>query len=289
MKVLITGGAGLLGSYWANHIKNKYEIHATYNLNKPNYDGTVFHQIDLLNSEKIEHLIDQILPSIIIHTVGITNVEDCENNPEEAYKTNVLMVKSLAKICHKKMIKLVNISTDHLYNGEKSFYTELDTAEPLNVYATTKLQGEKVATDFCPSSLNIRTNFFGKSISKKTSYTDWIVKNLKDKKVIAYNDDCFFTPIQMSELIDFVHLLVEKNQCGIFNVCGSERISKYQFALRVCEILNANPTLIKKTTMDENKIHTQRPKDMSLSNEKLINVLGVKPKSLMESLNDLLR
>ena len=104
---------------------------------------------------------------------------------------------------------------------------------------------------------------------------------------ITLFDDVFFTPILASELINSVHRLLDLGTTGIINVVGNERLSKYEFGLKVANIFGLNNELIERSSIENNIDLTLRPKDMSLSNHKFLKLTGGSIKSLDEQLIDL--
>ena len=126
-KILITGGSGLLAVNWAQKIKNNYQVVLALHQRRISIDG-----IETININELT----KCLPSdinIVINTIGLTSVEVCEKSPNLAYETNVKTVTNIAKFCRDNNIKLVHISTDHLFDGMQSYYSEEDELIPLNV------------------------------------------------------------------------------------------------------------------------------------------------------------
>ena len=121
---------------------------------------------------------------------------------------NIQIAKSLASVCSKKKIKFIHISTDHLFDGTKSYYTENDTKSPLNNYAKTKSQAEDEILALNKDALIIRTNFFGWGPSYKNSFSDKkFLSTLESDKKIELFEDVFYSPISVDELkIKFLNL-----------------------------------------------------------------------------------
>ena len=96
--------------------------------------------------------------------------------------------------------------------------------------------------------------------------------------------DVFYTPILIETLVNTVHDLLNKKVSGIFHVAGDERISKFEFGLEIAKLFNLDTRLIKKTKLQDQRKLTCRPKDMSLSNQKVTKVLGRKLGGVKEQL-----
>ena len=132
---------------------------------------------------------------------------------------------------HQTGVKMVHISTDHLFDGTNAFSHEETQLSPLNVYGKTKGEGEKAILSNNPDSLIIRTNFFGWGPAYKASFSDKILKSLESEKASNLFDDVIYTPISVKTLSEKFHLLIRQRRKGVFNVCSNERITKYQFGL----------------------------------------------------------
>ena len=115
-KVLITGGSGLLAINWACVIRAKFNTVLGIHKSKVNLDGV---ETTALNLDSIEDLINQIKeisPDVVIHTAGLTNVDLCEENPKLAHYVNCSLSGNVAFVCKELRVKLVHISTDHLFS-----------------------------------------------------------------------------------------------------------------------------------------------------------------------------
>jgi len=287
MKIFITGISGLLGINLAYHLRPNNEVYGCYNTHQVVVDRVTTMKMDLANSQTVKKTLSKVQPDVVINTVAISNVDYCQTNPELAHTTNVLITKHIAESCSSLGIKLVHISTDHLFDGLSQCRTEEDTPAPLNTYAHTKLQSEIVASDISNSTLIIRTNFFGWGSEFRKSFSDWILSELENERPLHMFTDAFFNPILMNYLIDFVMQLVELNAHGIYHVSGSERISKYEFALLLAEKWKYPTDNIHKSVLADAHLKAPRPADMSLSCEKAERILQSRMPSVPSSINGL--
>jgi len=142
-RLLITGGAGLLGLNWALHRRSIDEVHVTLYRRNIVIEGVHSHVVDLGNAAAVANLIDEVCPDVIVHTAGMTDVDGCQIDPTKSYFENFETAKILAKYCNESAVKLVHISTDHLSDGTKPLVCETDEIGPLNVYAMHKADAEK--------------------------------------------------------------------------------------------------------------------------------------------------
>ena len=178
-KVLITGGSGLLAVNWALSIRDKYAVVLILHKRKVYVPGVDIDIASLNSKEECRYVIDKHRPDIVINTLGLTSVEKCEKKPKVAHKVHVEIPNNIAVTCDDLNIKLVHISTDHIFSGKSQMSFEDEIADPVNIYAKTKYLGELIVQNNCKSSLIVRTNFFGWGPSYRQSFSDMIISNLR--------------------------------------------------------------------------------------------------------------
>ena len=270
--ILFFGASSKLGVNWINNLlleNNRIfaNIHKNYIPQKKNLFQK---KLKLDDQKKLLNYCKKNQISLIINCIGLTNLDLCEKDKKLAKKINCDIPNKICKLSKKLNIKFVHISTDMLFKGlSKKKYTESSKYNPINIYSKTKIEAEKKIKLYC-KSLIIRTNFFGFSNKKNMTITDKIISEQKNNQISYLWKDVYFTPIYIKTLIYFTNLLIKKNKSGIYNIVSDEKISKYNFGLMILNRLliksRVIPTLFKK-----NKF-TSRPKNMSLSNQKIKNL-----------------
>jgi dTDP-4-dehydrorhamnose reductase len=287
-RLLISGGSGLLGVNWAIYSRDEFDVVLLLNQKIISLNNTTSVQYNNIASYEIAlSILAEVKPDILIHTAGLTNVELCEREPELAYSINVNLSDFLSKACNQLNIAFVHISTDHLFAGDISMVNELTPLNPINVYGASKAKAEKVVLNNNPNALIIRTNFYCWGTSYRHSFSDRILQTLRMGNSIVLFDDVFYTPILAEYLIKCTHELYSKKQKGLFNVVGNERITKYEFGLKLASVFNLDKNLILKGKANDNSQLVTRPTDMSLSNNKLTKILDKRLPSLMTQLKRL--
>jgi dTDP-4-dehydrorhamnose reductase len=275
MKWIVTGSSGLLGhslcEYLVSHDIEVTGLHFKHPINVANIKS---HQIDLLDFAALTKLIEVEAPDVIVHTAGLTDVDGCEKNEKLANTLHAEIPKILASITKNSSIQCVNISTDHLSDGTEPFVTEDKLPQPVNAYARSKYLGEVKALEANSECLILRTNFFGPGLPWRLSFSDWIINSLKNKQPITTFTDAYFTPISLSHLCPLLHGLVTQEASGIFNVAGRERVSKYEFSIRLATFLGLDSSFIQPGGLADAHLAAQRPVDMSLATEKIEKIMG---------------
>lgn len=283
-KVLITGGSGLLAVNWALSTLDNYAVTLLLHHKKISLSGVDTEIASLDSLDECLSVLTKHQPDIVIHTVGLTNVEECESNPNLAQAVNVDLAKNIAIACSNQGVKLVHISTDHLFLGDQEFSTEERVANPVNNYAKSKLLGEQEVLENCKDALVIRTNFYGWGTKYRQSFSDFILNKLKNNEQVDLFSDVFFTPILIDELSKSTHQLIDIGAIGVFNVVSSERISKYEFGIKLANCFNLDVSLINAVSISHKSDLVKRPKDMSLSNNKLCQTLNCKISSISKQI-----
>ena len=286
-KVLITGGSGLLALNIAIYKKDDWEIFLVLNTKKVSIDRVVTVKLNLDSLGDVDEMVESIRPDYIIHTAGLTSVELCEKHRSNARISNVITTRNIAKVAGKYDIKLFHISTDHFTRSCMPNSSEEDIDIPLNYYAQTKLEAEFEVNRYSPDAVVLRTNFFGWGPSYRQSFSDFIIKSLRGTEKVHLFSDVFYNPILIDDLADIIGSLFESSFTGVLNAVGDDRVSKFEFGKMVASQFDLDESYLVPVLITDQKDMVKRPKDMSLSNNKLKEVLGEKSYSIESSLKKL--
>jgi dTDP-4-dehydrorhamnose reductase len=269
-KLLIVGGSGLLGTNTAIQLRDHYEVVLALHNRMITIPGTDSVKIDFSDKKDLEISLANINPDVILNAAAVANVEQCEASPQRAYEVNVELPKALAEYSSSARSRLVHMSTDQLFDGRDNLYNEEHPCSPLNVYAVTKKRAENEVLMRDSSALVIRTNFFGWGPGYRMSFSDWILEQLKTRKNNTLFTDVYFTPILVDSLITVMEELWNTDLNGVWNVCGSERISKFQFGRLLAKVFHQDVNLLTEGHLAGRTDLVRRPLDMSLDNTKLL-------------------
>ena len=276
-KYVITGASGLLGQAMIPYLANQgHEVYALCHKHSLSYASPLVHEIkcDLREKAAVADILDEIAPDILIHAAGLTSVDQCENDPELAFFLNTEIPTRLAKWCAHYNTRYVFISSDHVTGGVKPLFNEQDEIAPVNVYAQSKAQAEDLVLSACPAALAIRTNFFGRGPAWRTSLTDWLWDKALASEVIPAFTDSYFSPISALLLAQNINALASGSEVGLFHVGGSERLSKYEFALAFVDFFKFDRALVRPSLTADAQLSAPRPADMSMSVKKVEAALG---------------
>ncbi len=232
MKILVTGANGMLGQDLCPILEDfGYEVVET---DVQNLDITDFERVvEVLKSEN---------PDIVVHCAAYTNVDKAEEDFATARLINSTGTENLAKVCGKKDITLVYISTDYVFDGEGS--TPLkpsDKPAPINNYGLTKLEGEEFVKKYCKKYFITRTSWLYGHHGKNFVETMLSLSNKPELKVV---DDQVGCPTWTVELSNGIVKLLGGENYGTYHVCGSGQTSWYGFAKEVFELSGVSINLI---------------------------------------------
>lgn len=273
-KILITGGAGLLALNWAQTVRDRHDVVLGTHRRQVSLAGVESRQLAMTSEDEVLRVIDEVQPQWIAHTAGLTSVEACENDPDLARQSNVVMPMNIAKACARRGVKLIHISTDHLFSQEQPLLDESHPVSPLNIYGKTKAEAEVRVLEANPQALVVRTNFYAWGPSYRQSFSDAILAALEERRPYTLFQDVFYNPILCEPLASTVHELVEREASGIFHVVADERLSKYEFGLRLARHFELDAAPLRAGRLAERTGLVRRPHEMSLSNQKARRLLG---------------
>jgi dTDP-4-dehydrorhamnose reductase len=287
LKLFITGISGLLGANFALQCRDRFQVGGAYLEHPVAIPGAEAIRLDVTSRVAAEEALNHYRPDVIVHTAALTNVDECEDDPQRAHLLNVTAARNMALIATALGSRLVHVSTDQLFDGAEPWVTEASIPTPLNNYGRTKSLAERAVLEACPGALVVRTNFYGWGTPNRRSFSDWIIRNLELRTELTMFTDVSFTPILINQLIDVTADLIISEASGVFHVAGRERLSKHAFALKLARALGYSQGSIRPISVDQLSLSARRPKEMSLSSEKVEALLQVRMPTVAEGLERL--
>lgn len=278
-KILITGVKGYVGSNLRKSLQDKgYDI---YGIDIKDIQEEKMCRVDINDSQSILNLFNALKPDIVIHMAALSSLDECEKNTELAIKINVEgtknIINAICKINHN--IKLIFMSTDYVFDGKRGNYRENDEVNPQTFYGKTKAISENDIKNKLENYIICRTaNVFGRG----GNFFNFILDALERNKTIGVYEDAFLTPTYIDYLTSSIKEVMELDYKGIIHIAGSERISRYHFALKMAKALGKDKTLIKRIKRSSGELIA---KDSSLNSEYSRKILKNLCPSIEESLH----
>ena len=227
MRILITGAAGMLGTD-ARRIFTELGHHVfPTDVGPAAVNGIV--PLDITDAHAVRTLFAELQPDLVFHGAAYTNVDDCERDPDLAYKVNALGTWAVASAAEAVGAALVAISTDFVFDGAKTLpYTEFDTPNPLSHYAASKLAGENLARSSCRRCYVVRTSWLYGVHGKNFPYT--ILNLAKTKPELPIVADQFGTPTYSVDLVNAITDIISTGLYGVYHVSNKGQASWEEFA-----------------------------------------------------------
>ncbi len=249
-KVLVTGGYGTVGSYVREVFKN-----STVML-------TGHKTMDITKLKIVKDTVEKFKPNVILHLAAITNVDLCEKNEELAMRVNYEGTANIAEVCKIFDIPLLYISTSSVFDGKKSKYNlETDHTYPSNIYAKTKLLGEKEITNKLKNFLIIRAGWMIGGGKKDKKFISYIIDKIKSGETVYAVNDKFGTITYAKDLLNFAKEKLIKSEFGLFHYGSKGICSRYDIACLVRDMLNKSTKIIPVSSEKFNNIFSApRPK-----------------------------
>jgi len=279
MKYFITGGSGLLGERLAAVSNDNDELTLVHNSNPS--ENTI--KCDITNEKEVKSAVEKENPDVIIHCAAMTNVDLCEDESKMAYSVNGDGTGFLAKAAHDIDAKIIYVSTDFVFDGERGYYKEDEKVNPLGIYAKSKYDGEvqlaKYSDDWAIARVSVLYGWHS-----RLNFTTWVIEQLRQKNEINIVTDQINSPTLADNAAEAIFKIAQKNKNGIFHTAGNDAINRFDFTRKIADAFDLDDSLINPTTSSQFIQKAPRPRDSSLNVNKVEKELNMKMETCSESL-----
>jgi dTDP-4-dehydrorhamnose reductase len=288
-RILITGSNGLLGQKLVELFSNSsnYNLLLTSKEENSVFAEDVFPyiQLDTTQRQNVRSVLDEFEPELIINTAAITDVDSCEKEREMAWRVNVSSVENLVYAGKLVGAQIIQLSTDYVFDGKNGPYSELDRPNPLGYYGKTKLASENILRTSGITFAIVRTMvLYGVGYNVRPNFALWLLENLSQEKPIRVVDDQIGNPTLADDVAYAILKIIELERYGIFHVAGPDLISRYDFALALCDVFHLNKKLITPVKTSMFKQPAPRPLKSGFITLKAETELDVKPAGIKQGL-----
>ncbi len=233
-------------------------------------EALTYQDLDILDRPRVAEKLAAVAPAWVINAAAYTNVDWCESNDLKAFQVNAVGVRHIAECSSPRDSRLIQISTDYVFDGRKSEpYIESDAPGPLNVYGITKLAGEYYAMSGHPKCYVVRTSgLYGTHAcwGKRRNFVDTMLALAAEKDEIRVVCDEVLTPTFTEDLAEQIRVLIESEPPpGIYHATNAGECSWFEFAKTVFDLAGKTVRL-EKTTAAEWKAPARRPAYSVLEN-----------------------
>jgi len=220
-----------------------------------------------------------------VHAAVLGRADHCQERPEEAERVNARLPGAVARLCRERGLRLVALSTDLVFGGDRAFVREDDPPGPLSVYGRTKLAGEEAVLAACPGAAVARVALvLGRGHGARGTSTESVAWALRAGRAVRLFTDEYRTPVDPESLADAVGRLLEGGGAGRYHLGGPERLSRHELGLRVARALALPESGVEAAVQSEYAGEERRAPDVSLDSARARLELGWEPEAIDEAI-----
>ena len=260
MKLLITGASGLLGAYLLAEARAAGDdVTAWSGRCTGARDGVPLRQVDLADRDTVTAAFQQARPDAVIHAGAISSAAQCQRDPETARRVNT---DATAHLAHLAGPRLLFVSTDLVFDGERPWYREGDEPSPLSVYGRTKADAERFVLDAGGQVARVSL-LFGPSLCGRPGFFDQQLAALRSAAPVTLFEDEWRTPLSYLTAARALLQLARSPSPGVLHLGGPERMSRLEMGRRLAAWLGVSGSQLVSGLRREAQ-GEPRPRDVSL-------------------------
>ncbi len=269
MRFLVTGASGYLGIYLLRHLRGlNVPVVAWSGSQQGEAFGVPLRPVDLADPDALAAGFSEARPDVALHAGAWARVGDCHREPARAEHVNTHGSAVLADLAARAGARLVLVSTDLVFDGERGGYREEDPPAPLSVYGRTKAAAEEAILTV-PRTAVVRVSLlFGPSLTGRPSFFDQQVAALRAGRPVALFADEWRTPISLCTAAAALVEVARSDYTGRLHVGGPERLSRLEMGRKLAEFLGVSPACIAATERAAAPAAEPRPRDTSLDSSR---------------------
>lgn len=288
--VFVTGANGLIGRKLVQRLAGRRGIRVvalSRGKNRAHFrEGYFYEALDLSELQEVALAFNQYQPSAVINCAGLTKPDLCEEQPLACHRDNVEVVQNLLGLCETYGTRLLQLSTDFVFDGEEGPYAEEDPVGPLNAYGRAKLEAERlVQTSGLPYAILRTVLVYGHAPNLgRGNIVLWVKSELEAGRPIQVVDDQYRTPTLAEDVVDGAVAALMGQRTGLYHLSGTELMSVFELAQRVAAFFRLDSKLISPVKTQVLKEAARRPLRTGLIVLKAQTELGFQPHSLEDGL-----
>jgi dTDP-4-dehydrorhamnose reductase len=284
-RLLVTGAGGLIGGRLAGLLAASHHVVAGVR-HSPAPAGLPHVRFDLEDASSFESALEAARPAAVVHSAALPDPDACERDPARAQACNADAPARLGRLCRTRGVRVIVLSTDLVFAGDRPFQSEDDPAGPIQAYGRSKLAGETAFLAEDPGAVVLRLPLMcGRGHGERPTASEAIAWALGAGRPLRLFHDQLRTPVDAASVADAIVRVLAGAHAGRFHLGGSQRLSRYELGLRVAELLGLDASLI--TPIHQGDLpQAPRPADVSLDSRRAHEVLGWRPRALEAAIRD---
>jgi dTDP-4-dehydrorhamnose reductase len=289
MRLLVVGANGLLGSnvVYAGQQRG-WDVCGTYHSTRPAFDVPLS-QFSLEAHDEFTEVLDAYDPAVVVNCAAMTDVDACEQYPEQAHVLNGETPGQLAAHCERMDVEFVHVSTDYVFDGAaQTPYVESATPNPIQEYGESKLAGERAVGEESASALLPRLSFvwgLHRSTGKLTGFPAWVRDQLQAGDTVPLFTDQWITPTRAGQAAETVLDLIEREATGRYHIACTSCVTPYEFGEILVERAEASTELLTEGAMADVDRDAARPTNSCLNVTNVESTLGRSQPTLQEDID----
>lgn len=287
-KLLIFGGGGFVGGNMTLIAQQKgWRTAIVDNLYRPRLKNVEWQTIDITDAHAVDKVIADIKPDGVVNLAAIADIDKAEQEKEFAWKVNVAGAKYIAKSCAERGTKYVFISSDAVFDGKSSSYSEEDSPNPVNYYGQTKLEAEKAVLAEHPRAVIVRVSLvIGFPVTGGNSFLTGLVGKIREGKEVLCPTDEIRTPVDVLTLSECVLELLESDFSGVLHIGATNSINRYELTKKIVKLMGFDSNCVKQQALPEqNSNRAPRHKNGIISVAKAEKILKTRLLSVDDGIN----
>jgi dTDP-4-dehydrorhamnose reductase len=285
MRVLVTGSSGRIGR--ALLLSLPLDMEAEVLLDTMDQSPPLFpwYRSDISDRGKTIMAITCANPEVVVHLAAATDVDECERDPDMAFRVNRDGARNVAEACSECGAGMIYLSTDYVFDGKAGPYTELDDPHPVNAYGASKFEGERAAAKMLDELSVVRISVpFGKRRNGAHNFISRLQEELSAGNSVKVVTDQRTTPAFLDELAEFLWIIVRNRIRGIIHYGTSDLLSRYEMALELCRVMGYPQELIMPVKTADLGLLAKRPLESGFVTERAREILKYPPVTFHEAL-----
>ncbi len=279
----ITGASGFLGTYLCRELGPRYRVYAARNTHPVTGPECTDIRLDITDEHAVQSCIGRIAPDIIIHTAAVSHPDICEHDKEKAWSVNAAGTRHIAGAAESVGCRLVYISSDMVFSGQRGRYSENDIPEPVNYYGATKLEAERICRSICSDTVVIRITLQYGAGAASPSFSDWIISRIRQGRSVPLFTDQFRSPTHIADTAcGILQASLSAVPGSLFHLSAPDRIDRYTFAAKLASAFGLQQDLLVKTSMHDVSCTAPRPEDVSLNGDLFVRTFNFQPRSVSD-------